>query len=157
MPQYLGLRIEPTTIHYTVADIDASGEIQSIIATESLRIPRNQTEGDTLSYVRTHVSTLVNEFSITGVGIKCSENNARSISIPRIHMEGVAIEAAHNSNAFSSAETLVTIAPSLGLSRSEIKEAVRGAHDPLNLDQQWQDMSEKHREALLASYASKTR
>jgi hypothetical protein len=157
MSKHLGLRAEPTTLHYTVVDIDESGGIVSIDAAESLRIPRTQGEGAILAYVRTHVNSLISEFSIESVGIKSAENNARSISLPRIHMEGVAIEAAHSSNASSSAETLVTMAPVFGVKRNEMKKAIEGTSDLLQLDQQWLNLSEKHREALLASYVSRTR
>lgn len=157
MAKHLGLRIEPTALHYTVTDIDESGEIASIDAAESLRIPKTQQEGATLAYVRTHVSSLITEFSIETVGIKSAENNARATHTSRVHMEGVAIEAAHSSNASASAETLVTMAPVLGVKRNEMKKAVEGSIDPLQLKQQWENLSEKHREALLASYVSRTR
>lgn len=59
MAKHLGLRVEPTALHYTVVTIDKSGNIDSIDAAESLKIPKTQDEGATLAYVRTHVASLI--------------------------------------------------------------------------------------------------
>lgn len=157
MTKHLGIRIEPTALHYTITEIDAEGKVVAIDAAQILKIPKSQQEGVALAHVRTHVSSIINEFGVTTVGVKASENNARSVNVPRIHMEGVAIEAAHSSNASASPETLVTMAAALSLRRNQMKEIVAGNVDHLAVGEKWQSLSDKHREALLASYVSNMR
>ena len=71
-----------------------------------------------LAHVRTHVSSIINEFGVTTVGVK---------------------------------------AAALSLRRNQMKEIVAGNVDHLAVGEKWQSLSDKHREALLASYVSNMR
>ena len=149
METVLGLRAEPTAVHYTVANYDAQGV--ELVASGSVKKPASFTESQGLGHIRNQLISIYKEFRVNRVAIKGTEGNARLTStlIPRFRIEGVVMELASSIEVPASTELITAIASALNFKSSKYKEAKEGTFDPLGLMDGWNSLSVPCREALL--------
>lgn len=157
METVLGLRAEPTAIHYTVAKYSEQGV--EFVTAGSVKKPAAFTESQGLGHIRTQLISIYNEYHVNRVAIKAAEGKARLTAalIPRFRIEGVVMELASSIEVPASTEVIATIASALKFKSSKYKEAKEGSFDPLDLIDDWDSLSVPSREALLASIAAAKR
>lgn len=157
METVLGLRAEPTAVHYTVARYSEQGV--ELVTSGIVKKPASFTESQGLGHIRTQLISIYNEFHVSRVAIKAAEGNARLTAalIPRFRIEGVVMEFASSIEVPASTEFIAAIAGALKFKSSKYKEAKEGIFDPLGLIDSWDSLSALCREALLASIAAAKR
>ena len=108
-----------------------------------------------LKYVRSNLLDIMHEYCVSYAGIRLTENNAQSPSVRRLHLEGVIQEAFANSDLKGYlAGAIPALAARLGKSSADMKPMIKGRND-LEVEN-WSNMTEKQREALLAAMAVKS-
>ncbi len=92
----IGFRATPNCVHYCI--MEKKIDELTIIDVNKISVPVKTDISFQLRYVKTNVNSILNEYKISKVGIRATENNARQISIQRIYIEGVIIETLEDSS-----------------------------------------------------------
>ena len=85
----IGVRVEPTKIHYAV--FDSLGG--SFVTVDNITVPLALSVPDRLKYLRSNLIDLLEEYNIDKAGIKVVENNVSNPNVDRLYIEGILIEA----------------------------------------------------------------
>lgn len=143
----IGIRVSPTEITFSIFDTVEN----SIINIEEIAIPNALTVPERLKYIRCNILDVLREYEVKKAGIRLSEPSARSISIERVQIEGV-IQEAFSSSALDEYYygAISTIAAKNNIDRNRIKPLVKG-NENYNAVENWQELSEKEREAVLTA------
>ena len=146
----IGLRASPKEVTYALFD---AGD-NAVVDIDQIVVPTAMGWPAALKYVRSNLLDILREYDVAGAGIRLTENNAQSLSVERIHLEGVIQEAfASSSIKGYVAGAIPALAARLGRDSSDMKLMIKGQND-LDVDG-WGEMTEKQREALLAAMAAK--
>jgi hypothetical protein len=145
----IGLRASPKEVTYALLDTggDAVVDIDQIVVPTAMAWPA------ALKYIRSNLLDILREYDVVGAGIRLTENNAQSLSVDRVHLEGVIQEAFASSSVKGYfAGAIPAMAARLGIDSSDMKLMIKGRND---LDVEgWDEMTEKQREALLAAMSA---
>ena len=146
----IGLRVSPTEVTYALFDFAD----KSIVDLDQIVVPTAMAWPSALKYVRSNLLDTIREYRVSFAGIRLTENNAQTPSVPRLHLEGVIQEA------FASSElkgyfagAIPALAARLGIPSGDMKSIIKGRND-LDVGD-WGTMTEKQREALLAAMSVK--
>lgn len=143
----LGLRASPSEITFCVYDADA----QSLVNVEEIRIPNALNTPEQLKYIRATILDVLREYKIQKAGIRLTEPSSRTLSIPRIQVEGVIQEAFASSMLESYYQgAMATIASKVGIPSAEFKRRIKGEREQPDIEG-WNEFSEKSREAILTA------
>ncbi|WP_042146302.1 MULTISPECIES: hypothetical protein [unclassified Pseudoalteromonas] len=143
----IGIRVSPTEITFSIFDTVEN----SIINIEEIAIPNALTVPERLKYIRCNILDVLREYEVKKAGIRLSEPSARSISIERVQIEGV-IQEAFSSSVLDEYYygAISTIAAKNNIDRNRIKPLVKG-NENYDAVENWQELSEKEREAVLTA------
>lgn len=142
----IGFRASPNEVIYAIID-HTNMEVVDI---DHIIIPKAFDAPDALKYVRGNTLDILREYDISHAGIRVTEPNARQMSIPRIQIEGVVLEAFASSplKSFYFGQ-ISTIAARIGKKRSEIKPMLEAdEHESI---EEWSELSNNQKEALLCA------
>ncbi|XPF93129.1 hypothetical protein ACM9HF_14010 [Colwellia sp. RE-S-Sl-9] len=143
----IGMRVSPSEVTFSIFDTVEN----SIINIEEIAIPNALTVPERLKYIRCNILDVLREYEVEKAGIRLSEPSARQLNIDRVQIEGVIQEAFASSNLDNYYYGAIsTIAAKNNLDRQSIKPLVKGDvnHDDI---ENWQELSEKEREAVLTA------
>lgn len=142
----IGLRAAPTVVTFAIFDSSA----QAIVNIEEIKVPAAFAMPDALKYVRSNLLDVLREFGVEHAGLRLSEPNAKSISIPRVQIEGV-IQEAFASSLLKGYYLgyIASISSRIGIDRSTFKLLISGEQN-YSLDG-WEDLKAPSREALLCA------
>lgn len=147
----LGLRVAPKCIYFSV--IESTSET-NILTVDVIHVPSALDTPRCLSYIRTTIISIIQEYGITSAGMKVYEGNTQNINIFRLNMEGVILELLANSSVESYFTGYVqSIAKKLDSSPKELKETLEGIENPLEIED-WVKYKKEHREAILTGIAT---
>lgn len=142
----VGLRVAPSEVTYALFDTDQ----QKVVDVDEIVVPSAMAWPAALKYVRSNLLDILREYGVSLAGIRLTENNAKTPSIERMHLEGVIQEAFASSTLKGYfAGAIPTMAARLGLSSTELKSIIAG--DNHFEIENWEAMSDKGREALIAA------
>ena len=85
----IGFRAAPGEVVYAIIDKAAN----DVIDVDKIVIPKAFEVPDALKYVRGNVLDILREYKVVRAGVRVTEPNAQRMSITRIQLEGVIIEA----------------------------------------------------------------
>lgn len=142
----IGFRASPSEVVYAIIN----GADNEVVDIDQILIPKAFEVPDALKYVRGNVLDILREYDIGHAGIRVTEPNARQMSIHRIQIEGVVLEAFASSplKSFYFGQ-ISTIAARLGKKRSEIKPMLE-AEEHADVER-WSHLSTNEKEALLCA------
>lgn len=150
----LGIRVEPKCVHYSV--IESNGDSIIFKTVDSLTIPLALDTPRSLSFIRTSLISLIEEYEITKAGIKVLEGNTQSLNQSkfRLNVEGVIQELFANStvNEYVCA-TKNSLASLLDANVDEITELIEGERNDFELES-WESYQKIQREAIITAIAT---
>ncbi|WP_251554010.1 hypothetical protein [Neobacillus muris] len=150
----LGIRVEPKCVHYSV--VENNGDSITLKTVDSLTVPLALDTPRSLSFIRTSLISLIEEYEITKAGIKVLEGNTRSLSQSkfRLNVEGVIQELFANStvNDYVCA-TKNSLASLLDADVEEITELIEGERNVFELES-WETYQKIQREAIITAIAT---
>ena len=142
----IGIRAAPTFVVFAIFDTEAS----EVLTVEKILIPVAFDLPDALKYARSNLLDILREFKVEKAGIRMTEPNAKTVSIARVQLEGVILEA------FASSELqayyighISSISSRLGIDRTEFKPMVENKQTP-DIES-WSEMEREEREAILCA------
>jgi hypothetical protein len=142
----IGFRAAPRELTFAIFSTDE----KKIVNVEVVKVPPALSHPAGLRHIRSTVLDLIREYKVERAGVKVTEPNARSINIDRVHIEGVILEAFASSNLKSFyIGQIASISKRLGIDRKNFKPMIAGELDPDV--ENWEQMSEKKREAILCA------
>ncbi len=148
----IGIRVSPKCIFYCVCE-KKSDQVE-IVNVDKIIVPVKMDIQFQLRHIKTNVISILKEYDITKVGIRATENNARSISIPRVYMEGVIIETLADSSVQGFyIGTINKIASLLNEESKMIKQYVNNTINFKNI-KGWDKFSAENRESIMTAYAA---
>lgn len=149
----VGIRVSPTEVYFAVAQKVDEGTVE-LLTSSSIRVPPALTLPEQLSFVRTTVLDIINEYRTRHAGIRLAEPTARQTSVERRNLEGVVQELLSSSEVecyFAGA-----IAKLSGLldveERTQVKKYFEGA-DFMGVTD-WKDASREERESIVTAVAA---
>jgi hypothetical protein len=144
----LGIRAEPNTVHWAIAEGSAAAPI--LVAIDTAEAPAAYEEGAALSWYRDRIGFVIDQYKPQIMAIRYSEPIGKSRGSDAAHqrsrLEGVILECGDSKNLKIVAGALVTITKNLGSDSAKKyldQENLRG------LD--WSKYSKNKREAILAA------
>jgi hypothetical protein len=147
----IGIRVSPSEVTFSIFDTVEN----SIINIEEIAIPNALTVPEKLKYIRCNILDVLREYEVKKAGIRLSEPSARQINLERIQIESVILEAFASSNLDDYYYGAIsTIAAKNNITRQNIKPLVKGEtnHEAI---ENWQELSEKEREAVLTAIGAR--
>ena len=148
----IGFRVSPQCIYYCVAE-DKDDEYE-IINVDKIKVPVNMSIPYQLRHVKINIISILKEYNIQRVGIRATENNSKSISIPRIYIEGVILETLEGStiNNFY-VGTIAKIASLLKEDKKLIKKYIENSLIFMDIEN-WDSFSKDSRESIITAIAA---
>lgn len=147
----LGIRAEPTALHWAVVEGDPDRPV--LRASETVQCPKAFNEPAVLAWLRKQILALLDEYGIGVVGLRLTEpiarGAARESARRRARMEGVIMEAAESGGRGLVAGALATIGRYMG---SEHPKAYLSQDDLRGLE--WKGKTPLQREAVLVAVAA---
>ena len=149
----LGVRVEPTKIHYSVFDINSN----EFVIVESLLVPQALNLPEALKYIRNNILDLIEEYNISLAAIRVTENNVKSLNVMRLYLEGVLLETfASNKKIEYRSYILSQLAKVFNCSSRDLKDirdstSLSVEIEKLNFD--FTDFHKNEREAMFVSVA----
>tara|TARA_R110001583_G_scaffold195405_1_gene372893 strand:+ start:20471 stop:20929 length:459 start_codon:yes stop_codon:yes gene_type:complete len=143
----IGLRVSPSEVTFSIFDTVEN----SIINIEEIAIPNALTVPERLKYIRCNILDVLREYGIQKAGIRLSEPTAKQVNIDRVQIESVIQEAFASSSLDDYYYGAIsTIAAKNDIERQNIKLLIKGDMDHETIEN-WQELSEKEREAVLTA------
>lgn len=147
----IGIRVSPSEVTFSIFDTDED----SIINIEEIAIPNALTIPERLKYIRCNILDVLREYEVKKAGIRLSEPSARQINLERVQIESVILEAFASSNLDDYYYGAIsTIAAKNNIPRQNIKPLVKGDTNHETIEN-WQELSEKEREAVLTAIGAR--
>lgn len=152
MQKSIGIRVTPSTLYFSIVSFEK--EVLEIVAIDKINNPKALNIPEQLKFLRNTLCDIINEFNITNACIRITESNAKSISIPRIYIEGVIQELFASSTIIKYyVGQISSICPNLGIERTKFKPYAEGKEVFLEIDN-WKMYSLEERESLMASISA---
>lgn len=148
----IGIRVKPDEVLFTVvSEEEAEIELKLI---DKIIVPKALETPEQLKFVRGTLKDIINENRVTVGCIRISESTARSISYPRVYLEGVIQELI----ASSSIEKyfigrIANISAYLDIPRDKFKVLANGEEKFRDLEI-WDDLSLESRESVLSAFSA---
>jgi len=147
----IGIRVSPSEVTFSIFDTDEN----SIINIEEIAIPNALTIPERLKYIRCNILDVLREYDVKKAGVRLSEPSARQINLERVQIESVIQEAFASSNLDNYYYGAIsTIAAKNNIPRQNIKPLVKGETNHETIEN-WQELSEKEREAVLTAIGAR--
>lgn len=143
----MGLRAAPKVITFAIYD----SEEEQVLNVEDLLVPAAFPHSQALKYIRSNILDILRIYDVCKAGIRTTEPIAKSISLERVHIEGVIQETFASSNMsgyFSGPISIVCF--HLGVNRNTFKPMVKDGNNDFDVDN-WGALSEAKREAVLCA------
>src|SRR5690349_14723445 len=119
----IGIRVAPTALTFAVYDRD----LNTVVNVEEIKISPAFDVPDALKYVRNNLLDVLREFGVQRAGIRTTEPTAKQISIERVQIEGVVLEAFASSDLVGYyVGQIATIASRVGIERADFKRYIDG-------------------------------
>jgi hypothetical protein len=152
MKTSIGIRANPSEIIYSIIQGDENNLhivlIDKIVNPKSLNVPEQ------LKFLRNTLRDIIVENKVENACIRITESNARSVSIPRIYIEGVIQELIASSTITKYyVGQISSISAKLNIDRADFKPFVEGKNVYMNIDI-WGDLSKEERESVMASISA---
>ncbi len=150
----IGFRVNPKNVFFVICDYNSVENTFNILTQESVVVPLSMEMPDILSYLRTNIFSIINEYTIELAGIRTIEDNAQSISIERTYIEGVIQELISNcsiSKYFAGKKS--RIASLIGMKVEDVSAFINGTENFLDIVS-WPEIKLEHRECILSAYAA---
>lgn len=152
----IGIRVKSSTeVYFTV--LDFNGSDINIKTIDSIKVPISMDMPDQLSYIRTTLFSIVNEYNIINAGLRRMEDTSQSkleYTIKRAYFEGVIQELISNCTIekyFSG--KISRIGSLLGKSAKDIKTCIDGVNNIFSING-WENYIKEERESILCALAS---
>jgi Holliday junction resolvasome RuvABC endonuclease subunit len=150
MPEVLGVRAEPSAIHWAIVSGTTATPILQASGTETA--PRSFREGEALAWIRQRVVYIIETYSARKVAIRYAERTAKGANKDsakaRCRVEGVVLEAAGSKNLEVVAATMKTFASHSG--SDSPKEDLASDH-LRQID--WSEYNNKLQEAIYVAFS----
>lgn len=148
----IGIRVTPKEVYYAI--VEESGDDLELLTAGSVIVPPALELPDQLSFIRTTMLDIMDEYGVRRAGIRLTEYTARRTSKERLNLEGVVQELLSSSAVEQYfAGTIATIAAWLGESdRSRVKGFFEGM-EFMEMDS-WTDYSRERRESIVTAVAA---
>ncbi|WP_410981342.1 hypothetical protein [Bacillus pacificus] len=147
----LGIRVAPKCIYFSVIE---SNDVIDILTVDSIHVPKALDVPRSLSFIRTTIISIIQEYGITKAGMKVYEGNAQNTNPFRLNIEGVILELLANSSVENYFEGYISsIAKRLESKPQEIKAVLDGEQNPLEIPG-WSQYKKEQREAILTGLAT---
>lgn len=148
----IGIRVSPKCIYYCI--IETKDDIFNILDVSCLNVPRSTDMPFTLSFIRTNLFSIIQEYRITHAGIRIAEQVSRNISVPRMYIEGVIQELLADSNIEQYyAGMIVNIASLIQEDQTTIKDFFEGDEVFAGIED-WKSYKKEERESIVAAVAA---
>jgi hypothetical protein len=129
----IGIRVSPSEIFFCV--IEKIDDELDIINIDSIIVPKALSVPDQLSFIRTNLISIFNEFKILFAGIRIHEGNTQNLSIERIYLEGVIQELLASCNVHNYfLGTLSSISALIEEKIQSIKDFINGENNLIELE-----------------------
>lgn len=152
----VGIRVKPKEIYFAI--IESNGDDVEIKTIEKIIIPISMDIPDQLSYIRTTLFSIINEYNVKNAGIRRMEDNSPSKRlepiIRRAYFEGVIQELISNciiEKYFSG--KISKLGSLLGYKPTDIKSCIDGNNNLFCIDE-WETYKSEERESVLCALAS---
>ncbi len=143
----IGIRVEPSAVTFVVYDAAES----QIINVEKIKVPKALNVPESLKFLRVNILDILREYEIVQAGIRITESNSQTLTISRIQIEGVIIEAfASSSLQRYYCGQISSISRLLNIERTNCKKYMDGELDYSDV-QNWSDFSKSEKEACLTA------
>lgn len=148
----IGIRVKPDEVLYSIiSENEVDIEIKLI---DKIVVPKALETPEQLKFIRGTLKDIINENKVESACIRITESNARSISFPRIYLEGVVQELiASSSIKRYYVGQIASISAKLGFPRENFKPLVRGEEVYRDLEI-WGELNRESRESLLAAFSA---
>ncbi|MBD3582742.1 hypothetical protein [Flavobacterium selenitireducens] len=152
MKTSIGIRATPSQVFYSVVtETDNNIEIK---LTDKVILPKSMETPEQLKFLRSTLLDIINENNATLGCIRIAEASARSISVPRIYLEGVIQELI----ASSSIERyyvgqISNISAKLNINRNEFKPFVANENIFMGIAI-WPELNAETRECVMAAISA---
>ncbi|MBE5321862.1 hypothetical protein IM793_22090 [Pedobacter sp. MR2016-19] len=152
MQKSIGIRVTPLTLYFSIVSYE--NEVLEIIIVDKINNPKALNIPEQLKFLRNTLCDIVNEFNITNACIRITESNAKSISIPRIYIEGVIQELFASSTIIKYyVGQISSISANLEIDRVKFKPFAEGKEIFLEIDD-WKTYSLEERESLMSAISA---
>ena len=150
----IGIRVEPKIIHYSIVESDNENNI-SILDVNRLYVPQAPEMPFVLSFIRTNLFSIIEEYKINTAGIRIPEKIAQCSSTERTYMEGVIQELLTDSNIENFfVGRIAKIASNLDIEdRNYLKKCFSGKESFSEI-KNWDDYIKNAKESLATSLAA---
>lgn len=149
----IGIRLSPSCAYYSIIEKNNKDEF-NLLDNSNLIIPQSAEFPFQLSFLRTNIFSIIQEFKINNAGLRITESVAYTPSIKRINMEGVIQELLCDSNINNYfAGRITKIASILEEDKTVIKKAMKGEINIFDLDN-WNDLKNEERESFIVGLAA---
>ena len=143
----IGIRVSPKEVVFAIFDTSD----RRVVNAESIKIPQALSVPERLKHVRNNILDVLREYVVESAGIRITEPTAKKLSVDRIQIEGVIQEAFASSDLKSYyVGQIASISSRVGIDRKNFKKYVEGQID-LDLVENWDDLKEMEREAVLCA------
>jgi hypothetical protein len=152
MKKSIGIRVTPSTLYFSIVSYE--NEELEIIVIDKINNPKALNIPEQLKFIRNTLCDIINEFKITNACIRITESTAKSISIPRIYIEGVIQELFASSTIIKYyVGQISSISANLGIERAQFKPYAEGKEIFFEIEN-WKGYSLEERESLLSSISA---
>lgn len=149
----IGIRLSPGCAFYSILEQNNGLEYNMLNSSE-LRMPRAVDFSFQLSFLRTNIFSIIQEFEIDYAGLRIPESIALSCSTERTYMEGVIQELLSDSDINDYfVGRIAKISYLVGKERDEIKSCIDGEINLFGFDN-WNNHNKENRESILTALAA---
>jgi hypothetical protein len=149
MKRTIGFRCTPQIIYYCI--IQQNDDSLEIIDVNKIIVPKSMIEPEQLKYIRNTILDIINEYEIYNAGIRITESNSQTLSINRIHLEGVILELFASSclNCYYIGQ-ISNISKFINIPREDFKHIISGSKEYKQIDG-FEKYSNEEKESILTA------
>jgi hypothetical protein len=152
----IGIRVEPTEIFYSIVTINDQNpkRFEYVFQKITLPLALNNDIPRQLSFIRTTLFSIINEYNVEFAGIRTAEGSAKTPNVFRMNIEGVIQELFSDSSIKRYfAGTFTSMASRMSSTSTKIKECCDNNENLLRI-RDWKKINKKFKESLFAALAS---
>lgn len=152
MKKSIGIRVTPDCVYYSIATIDES--IATLISADKIKVAKSLEFPEQLKIIRTTLLDIINENDISFACIRITEQISRTLSIPRISIEGVIQELLASSNIIKyKAVQIKNMTALLNMKSGEIKSYIDGTSEFARIEN-FSKLSKELRESTISALSA---
>ena len=151
----IGIRVSPQIVYYTITEQEQDDTI-SILTVDGLNVPKALDVPKSLTFIRTTLISILEEYGVKKAGIRIHEGNTQNISIERLNMEGVVQELLANSTVEKYFRSKMnTLAKYLDTKSADVKASLAGKECLEGYDiEDWATYKKEEKETILTAIAA---